>query len=158
MTAAITQVFQMTTDLQRTTAFGDLNCQKLFGIVTDIYGLFSSLEALRGFRKDCGLKSDNPEWSRGSDVDGILIDTGEDVKVNVRVVPGVSFILLWCAVWLKVVDIVCHLIVPTPRNKQIHPKPTDKENTDFDAYMLLAVKDKPEKVHAVEEAKDDDNV
>ena len=53
ISAAVTQIFQMTTDLQRTTRFGDLNCQKSLGTITGIYGTFATLQSLREFMKDC---------------------------------------------------------------------------------------------------------
>ena len=46
ITAMITQVFQITTDLQRTTSYGDLNCQKLFGFSTSVYGMYSTWDSL----------------------------------------------------------------------------------------------------------------
>lgn len=46
ITAMITQVFQITTDLQRTTTYGDLNCQKLFGFSTSVYGMYSTWDSL----------------------------------------------------------------------------------------------------------------
>jgi hypothetical protein len=47
ITSVITQVFQITTDLQRSTRFGDLNCQKTFGLVTSLYGFISTIFALK---------------------------------------------------------------------------------------------------------------
>ena len=44
--SCITQVFQITTDLQRTTRYGDLNCQKMFGCFTSFWGLYSTWTAL----------------------------------------------------------------------------------------------------------------
>lgn len=42
----VTLLPQMSTDLQRSKASGDLNCQKTFGILTGFIGLVSSLAAL----------------------------------------------------------------------------------------------------------------
>ena len=45
----LTQIVQITTDLQRSTPFGDVNCQKMMGFATSMLGMFSGLIALTTF-------------------------------------------------------------------------------------------------------------
>uniref|UniRef100_A0A7S4IDM2 Uncharacterized protein n=1 Tax=Prymnesium polylepis TaxID=72548 RepID=A0A7S4IDM2_9EUKA len=49
----LTQFFQITTDLQRSTAYGDMNCQKLFGFCSSVFGCWSGLSALIAFGNSC---------------------------------------------------------------------------------------------------------
>lgn len=46
---AITQIPQMTTDLQRSTRFGDVNCQATMGAVTSFWGTYSGISSLASF-------------------------------------------------------------------------------------------------------------
>jgi len=141
VSSAITQVFQMTTALQRTTRYGDLNCQKLFGIATGIYGFFSTLESLRGFRRNCGLQDDLPPWGRSTNVKVVVVDAAgneTEGKVDVKMLPGLAFTLLFVAVVLKAFDVFCHLIVPTPHPKHLHPEKGTPENEDLEAYLMIA--------------------
>ena len=41
------------TDLQRSTAYGDMNCQKLFGFCSSAFGCWSGLSALIAFGNSC---------------------------------------------------------------------------------------------------------
>jgi hypothetical protein len=105
----LTQVVQVATDLQRTTPFGDVNCQKLMGVVTGLVGLTSGLLSCRTFANSCwraqpdtytissapGLGALDASWSWG---------------------PGLLLMALGTA--LKAVDVLCHLVVPTPPKKR----------------------------------------
>lgn len=51
--AAVSQIPTITTDLQRSTRYCDVNCQKTMGIVTNVLSLFSSMSALMAFRNSC---------------------------------------------------------------------------------------------------------
>mmetsp|Transcript_25104 Transcript_25104/g.55696 ORF Transcript_25104/g.55696 Transcript_25104/m.55696 type:complete len:241 (-) Transcript_25104:960-1682(-) len=51
--AFVTQLPQITSDLQRSTTRGDLHCQKIFGVLTGILGLLSTLSALSSFASLC---------------------------------------------------------------------------------------------------------
>lgn len=81
--SCITQVFQITTDLQRTTRYGDLNCQKMFGFATSLYGLVSTIETLRVFRLFCGLKSAMPPWELSTSLNVTIVDTGALSQIEV---------------------------------------------------------------------------
>eukprot|EP00966_Prymnesium_polylepis_P248048 5735667-Prymnesium_polylepis.1 len=41
------------TDLQRATAYGDINCQKLFGFTTSVFGCLSGLGSMVTFANSC---------------------------------------------------------------------------------------------------------
>jgi len=89
----ITQVPQILTDIQRSTVRGDRNCQKFMGVATGIFGCLSTLAALGTFRDSC--------WRLQTEY--------YDME------PGPGFILTAVATILKTIDVVCHLILPTPR-------------------------------------------
>lgn len=89
---AVTQLGQLTTDLQRSTVAGDLNCQKTMGIVTGIFGLVSTLYSLTGFTASCWHVSD-----------------------KMTVGPGLVLIVLGNVV--KLYDVACHAILPTPPHR-----------------------------------------
>uniref|UniRef100_A0A7S2CLB2 Uncharacterized protein n=1 Tax=Florenciella parvula TaxID=236787 RepID=A0A7S2CLB2_9STRA len=137
ITAMITQVFQITTDLQRTTSYGDLNCQKLFGFSTSVYGMYSTWDSLVSFRYDCGMKSSLPPWRRDGTVDVTNSTGGIMGDVPVEHTAGPGYVLLLLAGFLKVYDVICHIIVPTPERNH---KPA-KMDLELDAYMLESVED-----------------
>lgn len=88
----ITQLPQILTDLQRSTSRGDRNCQKVFGVVTGIFGCVTTIIALSEFGQSC--------WRIDAD------------RFNMQ--PGPGFILTVLATLLKVVDVFCHLVLPMP--------------------------------------------
>ena len=97
----ITQFVQLTTDLQRGTQFGDVNCQKTFGIATGIFGCVSGVSSMVSFANSC--------WS------GLPTRlTINGVKVEAEWKRGSGWMLMLLATGLKCYDAVCHLIVPTP--------------------------------------------
>lgn len=110
ITACITQIFQMTTDLQRTTVFGDLHCQKMFGTATSIYSAISTLMSLQGFMSDCG-----GGWSFSSHT-----TTGTS-GIRVEYLTGPGFTLMFLATIFKFYDVICHMLVPvaTAQNNYI---------------------------------------
>jgi len=113
--SCVTQVFQMTTDLQRTTRYGDMNCQKLFGCTTSLYGFASAFASLVEFRVACGLAHTFPPWFKTSQVAVSLISTGALEAVDVSFYAGPGYVLLFLAVLLKAYDALCHLAVPCPK-------------------------------------------
>jgi len=118
---AITQIPQMTTDLQRSTRFGDVNCQAVMGFLTSLWGCFSALMSLRSFSCNC-WRSFPSEF------------------------PGSPLVFHWhgtLAFWgllvasiLKLWDAFTHLIVPTPTARHSKPK---KNVTKLEDYMMAAV-------------------
>mmetsp|Transcript_14015 Transcript_14015/g.44021 ORF Transcript_14015/g.44021 Transcript_14015/m.44021 type:complete len:361 (+) Transcript_14015:92-1174(+) len=117
----ITQIPQMTTDLQRSTAFGDVNCQATLGLVTSLWGCFSALFALRSFSRSCW-------WSFQEST------SGSAVAFEWR--PGPPFYCLVVASVLKLWDAFSHLAVPTPRGRHSRPP---KGVEKLEEWMELAV-------------------
>ena len=122
ITSAITQVFQMTTDLQRTTRYGDLNCQKALGTLTGIYGTVATMQSLKAFMYECAGRG--PEEYFRHRVEYLLpvpaeaanASSVERVAVEIRGGPGFALLLL--ATLLKLYDVACHASVPTPLPKR----------------------------------------
>lgn len=140
---ALTQIFQMVTDLQRSTVHGDMNCQKVQGLVTGLLSLATSFSSLHKFADAC-LYSPPTSLSVGLDgsafgsalpggVDlaaaastaGITLEEGNSVTLQMAYTHGTGFVLCWLAVALKIVDIICHLIVPTPKGRHAEVDGTD---------------------------------
>lgn len=94
----ISQFPQIFTDLCRSKAKNDLNCLKLIGIVTGIIGFLSTMVALAGYSSNCYSKIDSSYGT--TDVDKQL---------------GPAFFLLLIATLLKLVDVIAHSLVPTPK-------------------------------------------
>jgi len=118
---AVTQIPQMATDLQRSTAFGDVNCQATLGLVTSLWGCFSALFALRSFSRSCW-------WSFQEST------SGSAVAFEWR--PGAAFWCLVAASMLKLWDALSHCATPTPRGRRSKPP---KEVTTLEDFMELAV-------------------
>ena len=51
-----------------------MNCQKLFGCATSIYGLVSTVAALQLFRVYCGLRDSLPPWALDSNLNVTYVD------------------------------------------------------------------------------------
>eukprot|EP00928_Gymnodinium_smaydae_P065622 TRINITY_DN48724_c0_g1_i1.p1 TRINITY_DN48724_c0_g1~~TRINITY_DN48724_c0_g1_i1.p1 ORF type:complete len:393 (+),score=24.43 TRINITY_DN48724_c0_g1_i1:68-1180(+) len=131
----VTQIPTITTDLQRTTTFGDVNCQKTMGMLTNIFSLFSSLLTLLAFRQACYSQLPtrmvgvaNLQWSLG---------------------PG--FRLIMGATVIKLIDCVCHFCVPTPVGRKTKPK--EKTLTLVD-YLRLARPYEDNDLNKVQDAAD----
>jgi len=105
----------ITTDIQRSTRKGDLNCQKFMGIVTGILSLMSTIAALSSFAGGCN--NNLPTNFNGKQI---------DYKYG----PG--FICLFIATVLKVVDIVANTFLP------VRPYSAEEE-----ADYLCALPDPP---------------
>ena len=104
--SAITAVPTMLSDLQRATSFGDANCQKALGVITGTFSLLSGIVGLQAFARGC-LRSLPNE---------VALTNGATLAANWR--PGPGLVLLAVATLLKIVDIVCHIAVPTPAAKR----------------------------------------
>uniref|UniRef100_A0A6U3A1P7 Uncharacterized protein n=2 Tax=Lotharella globosa TaxID=91324 RepID=A0A6U3A1P7_9EUKA len=106
--ALITSIPQLTTDVQRSHPEGDLNCQKVFGVVTGILGFVTTLAAINTFVGDCqrNLTSTDPNGG------------------HITYTFGPSLILLTLATFAKLLDVTIHLILPLP-------PPSEKENIEL---------------------------
>merc|ERR1712218_90405 len=120
ITSVITYWPQLLTDLQRSTRFGDVNCQSAMGATTAILpGTLTSLAALSAFAAIC--KSAMPVEFHGTSIHWNL---------------GPGFICLLIATLLKVVDFFYHMALPTPPARW--QKPTGEAATDIVEYMKSA--------------------
>ncbi|CAE8707729.1 unnamed protein product [Polarella glacialis] len=118
----ITQIPQMTTDLQRATRFGDVNCQATMGFVTSLWGMFSGLSSLISFSNSCWRHFPTKVSGLHGEVD-FLWSAG----------PG--FLCMLIATVLKLWDAFAHWSLPTPTVRQTPPP---KEVHDLFDYMIRA--------------------
>lgn len=107
----LTQIVQVATDLQRATPYGDVNCQRAMGILTSSYGLFSGMRSMGDFADSCWREQ--PARFELIDSDG-QVELSSDVEWQ----PGVGYLCMLVGVLLKSVDVLCHLLVPTPAPKR----------------------------------------
>lgn len=98
----ITSLPQLLTDIQRSTRRGDLNCQKVMGVVTGIIGTLSSLSSLSLYADGC--LNNLPT----SDVSGN--------SITYTFGPGFACLLL--ATLLKPIDVIVHFVTPVVRDKE----------------------------------------
>ncbi|MEL7342196.1 MAG: hypothetical protein AAGM67_17060 [Bacteroidota bacterium] len=97
----VTSIVQLTTDIQRSTVEGDLNCQRFMGIATGIFGFISTLSALETYAEGCGNN-----FSETLEIEGVQVEMDYSF--------GPALICLLVATILKVFDVVCHLAIITP--------------------------------------------
>jgi len=114
------------TDFQRSTEFGDVNCQKFFGIFTGLLSTFMSLSAISAYADAC--YSSLPT-SVDVDVDGVITYTG---LIDISWSMGGCFGCLIAATFLKLIDVAIHIIVPTPPSRH---EPIGSDVTDVTKYM-----------------------
>lgn len=93
----LTMVPQMSTNLQRSQARGDLNCQKVFGVLTSLLGAITSLITLDSFTTGCYDKF--PNTYNGTDISYYY---------------GPSFFCLLFATIFKFFDCFFNAILPVP--------------------------------------------
>ncbi|CAJ1423541.1 unnamed protein product [Effrenium voratum] len=118
----ITQIPQMTTDLQRATRYGDVNCQATMGCVTSFWGTFSGLSSLTSFSYSC--------WRSFP-----RIVKNENGHINFSWSMGPGFLCMLLATMLKLWDAIAHFLVPTPTIRQTKPP---KECTELYDYLIRA--------------------
>ena len=157
--------------------YGDLNCQKLFGCSTSLYGLISTIISLIQFRGNCGLLSSLFvfPWASTDTLDVFVDNTGAVGVVDVVLrwmsitlsccfcfkevdtattqlcssscwnqrflfihSAGPGYVMLFIAIVLKGYDAMCHLIVPTPREKNRQGRSKDRDWAELSSYMKEA--------------------
>lgn len=120
--AIVAQLPTIATDLQRATRFGDVNCQATIGVLSDLTSFVSALASLLAFRWNC--YQELPSKPEGLPSEGLGWDLG----------PG--FQCLMAATILKAVDMLVHVVLPTPRQRWMKPnKEVVMETID---YLKLA--------------------
>eukprot|EP00931_Biecheleriopsis_adriatica_P061247 TRINITY_DN36818_c0_g1_i1.p1 TRINITY_DN36818_c0_g1~~TRINITY_DN36818_c0_g1_i1.p1 ORF type:complete len:381 (+),score=49.12 TRINITY_DN36818_c0_g1_i1:55-1143(+) len=124
----ITQIPQMTTDLQRSTRFGDVNCQATMGCATSFWGTYSGISSLMSFSYSC--------WRKFPKVlPGVL----KSAKFHWSMGPGYYCMLI--ATILKIWDAFAHLSVATPSVRHTKQKAYSDDLYD---YMIQAELDSDE--------------
>jgi len=121
----------ITTDVLRMYSNYDVNCQKFYGSFVSTLSMLVSLYTLLLYNNKCftsfqsgttPFEIQNPSYLSPSAALGPL---GHDnvIEVDLSWGAGNALLCMYVATSLKIVDIVCHLIVPTPaitrdRNEQ----------------------------------------
>jgi hypothetical protein len=108
--ALITAIPQLSTDLTRSTRKFDVNCQKAFGILTGTLGGLTTLAALVTFNEGCYADVEG-----GSVIVPSSITGSEDLLLSFDWDLSTSFYCILFATLLKPVDVICHLLTPTPK-------------------------------------------
>lgn len=111
------QLPSATTNCQRSTRFGDVNCQNFFGIVSNIFGLLTGLYSMRGWYTACYREM--PEEVLSAEITWSL---------------GAGFKLLIVATVCKALDLFAHCFVPTPDRSHL----VESKITSLAGYMQLA--------------------
>jgi len=93
ITSVITAIPQFTTDIQRSTIAGDVNCQKVFGVLTGCLGFLLTLSSLATYADGC----------HNNLPDGYEF--------------GPGFVCILIATLLKPLDVLFHAILPVPKSK-----------------------------------------
>ena len=105
----LTQILQITTNLQRLTPYGDMNCQKTMGWITSLIQLGTGASSLFSFLEGCWKH--HPRTISLA-INGTLSTSGTQTSI------GLGSILMTVAVFLKTIDALCHLAVQTPEAKR----------------------------------------
>ena len=127
--ATILYLFSFTTDVLRMFPNYDINCQKVFACVLAIVAATLGMRTFFLFRGDCFrsfLQGEHCFDSTGAIIPGCSYDTSGDygdaqVVANFVWTAGFAYFFLGFSAFLKVLNLVCHLLIPTPsitRNKE----------------------------------------
>merc|ERR1711907_893322 len=92
--------------------------------VTNIVGFISTMAALLGFRKACYM--DLPE------------EFDNTMKIEWSLGPG--FRCLMAATIIKIIDLVCHCVLPTPEERWRSPGADMQDVTDYMKMVGAPVK------------------
>mmetsp|Transcript_13521 Transcript_13521/g.50304 ORF Transcript_13521/g.50304 Transcript_13521/m.50304 type:complete len:185 (+) Transcript_13521:566-1120(+) len=101
----VTAIPQLATDIQRSHLDGDVNCQRLFGIVTGTVGCISGIISVLTYTQACG--ENFPD-------EGVTVVDGLEVESEFSYRLGPSAILLLVASLMKLIDVAIHCLVPVP--------------------------------------------
>eukprot|EP00470_Lotharella_oceanica_P001451 CAMPEP_0170173768 /NCGR_PEP_ID=MMETSP0040_2-20121228/7034_1 /TAXON_ID=641309 /ORGANISM="Lotharella oceanica, Strain CCMP622" /LENGTH=209 /DNA_ID=CAMNT_0010415099 /DNA_START=224 /DNA_END=853 /DNA_ORIENTATION=+ len=123
----VTSIPQLMTDIQRSHPEGDLNCQKILGVVTGIMGFVTTLAAINTFVIDCreNLTTTDPNGN------------------SITYKWGPSLVLLTLATFAKLLDVVVHLVLPVPSRDTVEKMKVEDGPTKPNAkdVQMVAVPD-----------------
>jgi len=108
------------TNFQRSTEFGDVNCQKFMGIVSTLIGMLTNIMALTGYADACYAA-----LPTSADIDGSSVSAEWSL--------GGCFNCLIAATVFRLVDLFVHTIVPTPPSRHV---PLRSDAKTLEDYML----------------------
>lgn len=128
--AVITYLPSIFTNILRLYYSYDVNCQKTMGIVSNLFSVSLSLYTWWGYRNKCfsalfdGILFFDKDWapvmSNDEKVALFYIDFGWG--------PGPGYICVIVATFLKIIDIVCHVLLTTPTITRDLQEQVDYEN------------------------------
>eukprot|EP00656_Telonema_subtile_P025159 TRINITY_DN2725_c0_g1_i6.p2 TRINITY_DN2725_c0_g1~~TRINITY_DN2725_c0_g1_i6.p2 ORF type:complete len:208 (+),score=52.24 TRINITY_DN2725_c0_g1_i6:1053-1676(+) len=100
------------------------------GIATGLFSAYTTLQSLSSFMQNCASKN-NFEWffSTSESSSASSGATSTDIKAST------GFVLLFMATVLKLFDVVCHVIVPTPVQKHGYMPAEGCEGPSLEGYM-----------------------
>mmetsp|Transcript_5540 Transcript_5540/g.15904 ORF Transcript_5540/g.15904 Transcript_5540/m.15904 type:complete len:346 (-) Transcript_5540:90-1127(-) len=100
----IVQVPTMATDCQRSTEFGDVNCQKFLGVASNVFSLLANIASILTYRSACY-----------SDLEDSYEYAGETYKMDWYL--GAGWRCLMVTMIVKVIDATGHLLIKTPSSR-----------------------------------------
>ena len=139
VSSCLTQLFQVVTDLQRLTRYGDVNCQKSFGTATSALGLLTGSLSLASFRYGCMSALPHSALFHGATFHPY-------VRIRATNYLESGFLLMLVGTMLKLFDVVAHLVVPTPHQKRQPPS----GRTSLVEYLKSATPAEPATANASE--------
>merc|ERR1719188_1217339 len=98
------------------------------------------MAALLSFRGSCYEPSHDPIAQHVSDLLGVLCE--DPGAVDKQLGPG--FRCLMAATCIKIVDLVCHALVPTPKERWTTPDPPVKDTAEYLSLASMPQQSDPE--------------
>lgn len=110
------------TNLQRSTQFGDVNCQSVMGVLSNIWGTIMTMTSIMAYNTACYKKFPTKVETLNGDA-------------TISWTHGFGFICLIVATLIKVPDCIGHFIIPTPPARH---KPPETKPESAAEYMMLS--------------------
>lgn len=125
ITSCVLYIPTVSTNILRMYPNYDVNCQKTFGTLITALSMCLSLYSFLGYRNKCfnSFYEGDVYYALDGESYGVVDpeDPAADVVVNFDWNSGIGYQCIMGATILKVIDILCHLLIPTPsitRNRQ----------------------------------------
>jgi hypothetical protein len=117
----------LTTDFTRQYPNYDLNCQKFVGCFISTFSLIMSLSTYLGYESQCFESFYDGSIYYDADFKALDDDTGAMYEAVFDWKAGNGLLLLFGATFIKVIDIIANLIVPTPTITRDHKEQEEYE-------------------------------
>jgi len=122
------------TDMQRSTQYGDINCQAFGGVASNLFGFLTSIGAVLGYSQGC--------YSALPTTVQVTSD-GKPLLIEIEWRLGPGYICLLLATICKLFDALMHAMLPTPKPRHSPlPKGWTDGKTTID-YLMLGVESAP---------------